>query len=121
MSRHRLTRRMRRVALASAGLSLAAITAAPVASATSSASQGYEHVAPSGPTTEVLGVKYGPEKAAAQTSSTTETRVLGTKYSGDTLAYTGAEIGGVAGAGLVFVIGGALLVRSGRRRPNGSF
>lgn len=114
MTTTRSLRRARRVALATAGLGLAALTATPAAWATD--------YPPSGPSqgSVVLGVKHGPSATGttATTSRTTSasTEVLGTQYSSSTLAYTGAEIGGFAATGLALLVTGALLVRGGRRR-----
>lgn len=103
--------RARRIALAAAGLTLAAVAAAPVASAEPAAAPGYPSVAPP-QGTDVLPVKHGSTTAQSSTS----TQVLGSVDSSSTLAYTGAEVGGVAAGGLALVVGGLVLVRAGRRR-----
>lgn len=91
-----------RTLAASAGFGLAALLTAPTALADS-----YNEVAPR-PTTEVLGMSetsYTPQVVAAE--RTPDPSVL---------AHTGFEAGSVAVAGLGLLVGGALLVRSGRRR-----
>jgi len=100
-----LSTRARRTAAATAGLGLVALLSAPGAMA------AYNDVAPT-PTTEVLGVKYSAAPAPVKAS----TQVLGTKHSSGSLAHTGAEIGAAGAAGVALVAGGALLVRSSRRR-----
>ena len=100
-----LATRARRTAAAVAGLGVAALLTAPGAMA------AYNDVAP--PTnTQVLGVKHSAAAAPATT------QVLGVKHAAeaDSLAYTGAEVGAAGVAGVALVAGGALLVRSSRRR-----
>jgi hypothetical protein len=115
MTASRPSGRVRRAALTAAGLGVAAVALAPMASAT-------PDYAPSSPPqgTQVLPVKYGPAPTSTTHHGTkhhtSSTQVLGTKYSSSSLAYTGAEVGGVAVGGVVLVVGGALLVRAGRRR-----
>ena len=94
-----LASRARRTAAAAAGLGVAALLLAPGASAT------YKDVAPP-PQTAVLGVKHS---APAPMAPAAPARA-------ESLAYTGAEVGGAAAAGLALVAGGAVLLRVSRRR-----
>ena len=96
-----LSTRARRIAAATAGLGVAALLSAPGAMA------AYNDVAPPADT-QVLGVKYSAAPA--------KTQVLATKQEAGSLAHTGAEIGAAGAAGVALVAGGALLVRSSRRR-----
>lgn len=106
MTAPRTTGRARRVALATAALGVAAVALAPASSAS-----GYNDVAPPNQGTQVLGTKSGPPAKHHVVKHHAKKH-----HAASTLAYTGAEVGALGTTGVVLVAGGALLVRSGRRR-----